>query len=432
MSRKTNKPIKITVGNVSVKIYRSTREKGGTRYQQFDVADFSSGKRKLIAFADERKARDEAIRIATAQAKLDGAVLTLTSADRSIYLRAIELLKPTGIGLDLAAAQFAEAHSKLGGRSLLEAVTYFTRRNPSTQPRKTVSEVFSELISAKTADGASAVYLKDLNFRIGKFAADFQCQIGEVTPAQINEWLRSRECAARGRNNYRLAISTLFKFAAASGYLPSDHIDFTKVPKAKERHAEIEIFNASEIVKLINAARLDPENLSNGVNRRYATGPGLLPFLVLGAFAGLRTAEIERQKWEDINLERGFIRVTGAKGNTAQKRLVPISENLKAWLLTCSKSSGLVCDIARTSDAIRRLSDRAEVAWKHNALRHSFISYRVAQTQDVPRVSLEAGNSPKMIHRHYRELVTPEEATAWFSIAPGIAPNVTQLTAQAV
>jgi len=52
------------------------------------------------------------------------------------------------------------------------------------------------------------------------------------------------------------------------------------------------------------------------------------------------------------------------------------------------------------------------------SLRHSFISYRVAETQDVAKVSLEAGNSPQMIFQHYRELVRPEAAKVWFAIVP--------------
>ena len=56
--------------------------------------------------------------------------------------------------------------------------------------------------------------------------------------------------------------------------------------------------------------------------------------------------------------------------------------------------------------------------WRQNALRHSFFSYRVSMTGDVARTSLEAGNSPKMIFRHYREIVTEEDAKAWFSIMP--------------
>jgi hypothetical protein len=56
--------------------------------------------------------------------------------------------------------------------------------------------------------------------------------------------------------------------------------------------------------------------------------------------------------------------------------------------------------------------------WKHNGLRHSFISYRVAEIQNTNQVSLEAGNSPAMIFQHYRELVRPAEAAKWFAITP--------------
>ena len=60
----------------------------------------------------------------------------------------------------------------------------------------------------------------------------------------------------------------------------------------------------------------------------------------------------------------------------------------------------------------------AKVKWKHNALRHSYVSYRVADGGDVNRTALECGNSPQMIFSNYRELVTPEEAKLWFSIVP--------------
>src|SRR6266481_6057517 len=57
-------------------------------------------------------------------------------------------------------------------------------------------------------------------------------------------------------------------------------------------------------------------------------------------------------------------------------------------------------------------------AWKHNALRHSFISYRVALVEDVAKVSLEAGNSPRMVFSNYRGLVRAADAQKWFGITP--------------
>ena len=59
-----------------------------------------------------------------------------------------------------------------------------------------------------------------------------------------------------------------------------------------------------------------------------------------------------------------------------------------------------------------------EIKWKHNGLRHSFISYRVAEINDVQRVALEAGNSPQIIFSNYRALVGPADAKKWFSIIP--------------
>jgi hypothetical protein len=38
--------------------------------------------------------------------------------------------------------------------------------------------------------------------------------------------------------------------------------------------------------------------------------------------------------------------------------------------------------------------------------------------KNVDQVALEAGNSPEIIFEHYRELVTPKQANAWFAITP--------------
>lgn len=56
--------------------------------------------------------------------------------------------------------------------------------------------------------------------------------------------------------------------------------------------------------------------------------------------------------------------------------------------------------------------------WEDNALRHSFTNYRLAAVPNTAQVVLEAGNSPQMIFRHYRELVRAMEAEKWFGITP--------------
>ena len=104
---------------------------------------------------------------------------------------------------------------------------------------------------------------------------------------------------------------------------------------------------------------------------------------------------------------------------------------LARWLAIAPRNAERVWQHSKAwfFEAMRHAASDAKIKWKQNALRHSFISYRLAEIQDVNRVSLEAGNSPQMIFRHYRELATPEQARTWFSIAPATSNKVIAMSA---
>jgi hypothetical protein len=130
--------------------------------------------------------------------------------------------------------------------------------------------------------------------------------------------------------------------------------------------------------------------------------------------------------------------VKGAKAKTRQRRLVPISANLQAWLASHKKKSGPVAGFANCSKQllwlVEEINDEAapdspKFTWKRNGLRHSFISYRLAEIQSADKVALEAGNSPQMVFKHYRELVRPEDAKAWFAVMPTQPANIEQMPA---
>lgn len=134
--------------------------------------------------------------------------------------------------------------------------------------------------------------------------------------------------------------------------------------------------------------------------------------LALRYFAGLRSAEMNRLEEEDIRLDRGFIEVPAVKSKTRQRRLVMIQPNLRAWL-----------DLEGTlpGDQEKRVSKvvlASGVEWPRNVTRHSFVSYHLAQFQSAGKTALEAGHSEQMLFQHYREVVTPADAIAFWGIVP--------------
>jgi integrase len=287
-----------------------------------------------------------------------------------------------------------------------------------------------ECLDAKRKDGLSKRYLRQLGYDLDRFKGRFKNFIGDVSGVMIDEWLRSLELAPRTRNNLRASFQTLFSFAKAKRYLPKDNDEIAAVSVAKDNDGEIGIFRPGELRELLLMAK-----------------PELVPALVIGAFAGVRHEEILRLDWQDIKLKAGIIEIRAAKAKTASRRTIPIVPNLKAWLkaipggqsLRTATKSGPVCPFLDFTRQLLKLAAAVHAArvragrvtkvladghqkggfkWQHNGLRHSFISYRVAAVKNVAQVSLEAGNSPQMIFQHYRELVTPQDARAWFAITP--------------
>jgi integrase len=407
-------PISIKRG--VVKIYRTPQRIGGTEYEAFTISYLSDGKRQRKKFSDLEEATKEGKAIA---AKIYGGehdLLQMSSADRTNYLLATETLKPAGTPLPLAASEYAKAWEILGGGSLVEAARYYAKKHPTKMPRKTVPEVVAEFIDAKRKAGKSDEYIGDLTYRCGKFASAFSVQILDVTAKDLREWLESLKLSGRSQNNFRRTVGTLFEFAKSRGYLPKDHDELDGVDIVEQGEGEITIFTPQELREIISRA-----------DHRF------IPFLVIGAFAGLRTAEIERLDWREVNLAEGFIEVKAKNAKTKARRLVPILPNLSKWLAPYAAPFGRVVPFTDFGFQIQELCaerkeggkvTRPSFKWKINALRHSFISYRVADIKDVPQVALEAGNSPQMIFSNYRQLVGESAAKTWFSIAPETSEKI--------
>ena len=421
-------PQEIKYGEAKVTVYKRATPSG---FDNFMVADYSSGKRRFLSFKTKAEAMDRADALARQMAGLSAQVRSITNDEAIDYFNSVERLRPYRVTVDEATAKIAECLQILGGFENLKAVKeavaqckplpslaelsaaakFFKSKHRTFTPKR-VADVVAELLALKKARGAAARYLDDLQFRLEKFAEKFPCNIGSVTTADVQAWLDGLKLSSQSYANNRRCVHLLFEHGVARGYcLDNPAAD---VERPKIRNGEVKIFTPDETRKLLAAA---PEDF--------------LPCLALGLFAGLRSAEIERLEWKDIDLKQGHVVVGADAAKTASRRIVPIAENLAVWLAPYAGRTGGLWPHGRDYFHKRQeaTAKAAGVAWKANGCRHSFASYSFALCADAGRVAGYCGNSPGVIHRHYKQLCTPADAQKFFSIKPAIAVNVLPATA---
>ena len=397
-SRGKGKPIAVVKhGSAAVPIYRGTC-RGMPR---FTVAFYLNQQRQRLTFGSLDAAKEEARKAALNIQRGMSSDNDLRPQDREA-LRAVQhMLQPLGLPLVSVVEEYLQCRRKLGEVPLLMAVEDFLTRSRSYEAGITVPRVVDELLLLKKQDGVNAHYLKLLDGNLRQFAKSFPGEITKVTGAMIDGWLRRGAHSMVTRNNWLKRVKELFSFAKRRGYLPKGEATVAEALKrGKQADTDVGIFTPEQMEKLMKAATED-----------------LIPILAIGGFAGLRGAEIARLNWSAVDLGRKIIELRAGQAKTASRRIVPITDNLASWLAKIERNGPVVPDDGVFLKA-RRLAKSLGIPWPHNALRHSYISYRIAVVQSAAQVALEAGNSPAIIFKHYRELVTKESADQWFGIMP--------------
>jgi len=181
--------------------------------------------------------------------------------------------------------------------------------------------------------------------------------------------------------------------------------------------------------------------------RRVLTAPELLAvagevrpkwraWVALGAFCGLRPEEIapsnakrkEKRglRCEDIDWEFSVVRVAAEVSKVNRPRHVPLCDAAKAWLSWAKIEPGMTGPVClRNPSQAKELERVAAVVWPgegwpQDALRHSFGSYRNGILRNLGQVAEEMGTSETMLHRHYHNPRTKEEAAEWFAAVPPV------------
>lgn len=311
--------LELSEGACSVRIYTSKQRKSGRPYTTYRLVYEEGGVRQREGFGDLTEAKGQAQLVLTRLINGETAAQGLRAVEFQAYAIAKDEVAKVGSNVVDASREYRQARERLGDKgTIIEAVDYFLKHARPDIPAKKIPEIIAELLEAKKADKRSEAYLADLKMRLGKFAKSFAGAIGEVTTKEIETWLRSFGASSKNRNNYANAVTTLFNFARRYGYLPKERATAAEdLSRAKDEGGEVEIYTVFEIKLLLRRAmRLRPE---------------LVPYLAIGAFAGVRPAELLRLHWSEVDWQSRLIEIKGAKAKTAGRRHVPISDNLFAW-----------------------------------------------------------------------------------------------------
>lgn len=236
-------------------------------------------------------------------------------------------------------------------------------------------------------------------------------QMMELDDVEILRWMNTRDWGPKMFNDARQALSQFWKYAMKRKWATSNAV--ADIPRRKLTRSLVPIYTPEEISAMLH-----------GLSKTY---PELIPFVAIGAFAGLRMTEIARLTCEQVRaaMKAGHLELTPeVVVKTGWARVVPTVPNLKAWLEKYLPKRGPV--IPRSwkrpvGELSQYISRNSGVKWKPNALRHSFGTYRFKATDNVGQTVDEMGTSVEKFDRHYRnrsKIVTLESATAWFEIVP--------------
>src|SRR5262249_28827180 len=149
-------------------------------YRIWEVEDYTAGRRVLHSFSDHGKAVDKANKIAGSLSSGDVLAAGMRNGDAASFGRAVELLRPTGAALEVAASVYAKCFEILGGDRMIEAAQFLKKHDPAQLTRKTVAEAVSELVEHREKRKKSDRYVKDLRNRLERFAKDFAVDMHTV------------------------------------------------------------------------------------------------------------------------------------------------------------------------------------------------------------------------------------------------------------
>tara|TARA_B100001142_G_scaffold64633_2_gene64052 strand:+ start:806 stop:2398 length:1593 start_codon:yes stop_codon:yes gene_type:complete len=416
--------------------------KKGITYWRVRTGTNDNGSPRYFQRRDKEEVEKEVVRLRELQKNND---LLGQEARNIVYdkrheiVACIEELKSIGATVKDATNFYLKFHGAIGKVTAVKAVEEFNKYNKTRVKRGT---------------------RENYERKAKHFAADFKDQaINTIVKSQLEDWIEKKTTADSKYSNLRGWVKWLhmfFNFLQKQNFLPKDvSHEASKIPSPRKVETTPRLSSWTEA----SAMLLWYDELAN--KREGKKGKeiarhirGLMVYLVLVLFCGIRREEACQVTWNDIDFTNKKIKVLVEGAKRKKRRVNDAEDNVWAWLTYLKKHNAHLPSFDNNSEKDnpneRRLvyrqrkyresfSERGakvpeivatvETATMHgksepkaknqNIMRHSFVSYHMKLYNSAGKTAGVAGNSEKEVEGTYNEIVTHKiDAEMWFEIRP--------------
>ena len=284
------------------------------------------------------------------------------------------------------------------GISLTELLDSYKDRNNLVQEHISFQDAIDRFIQHIMKKGGSPSYkasaLSFLNFTAKILGYDKL--VSDISFHDLQKCYFQKNI--KSHKNYRTILVVFFNFCVRNNYIGENPATRLELPRMKKEVPPI--LQLAQIKQLL-------------ANCRDADMIAVLVML----FLGVRPREAERLKPNALDLKKKTLTIGAEVAKTRSFRTIPLPDVFIAWI---QQFPHLKFHISKKRDKrTKRLAEYAGLEeWPRDVLRHTAASYMLARDKSADSVALQLGNSPDVLHRHYKNLVSDDESKEFWDLTP--------------
>ena len=248
--------------------------------------------------------------------------------------------------------------------------------------------------------------LTTIKFLGNKFKTLFKgMMIHEITSKKVESLFSTLKVGPQSLIHYRCYLSQFFNWAIRRGVVEKNPLQHVQV--ARHIH-EVQIYTTDQVKTMVTLAKSNEDF------------KGLIPFLVLGFFGGLRPTEIEKLTWgKNIHWDSKEIEIQSEITKTKRPRrftMEPLLVEWLDWFKSIHPDKPLIDSSFKRR--VIRFKKSLPFKWIPDGLRHSFGTYHYNRNKSLGELTFIMGNSESVVRKHYLTTLPQQGVGEYWSIKP--------------